>query len=242
MESALYGTESAGGAITCPKCGHAQEERQECLKCGIIFSKYYALFPSGKTDPANTSDDGISQDPIEQEQRAIISDLQRQVREIDSRFSEVEFEKVERNRLRADLKSLEQQLQMKMDQMAERLERWESQLSEGSTSTAQQEVDSQLLSLLERLKRLEESLESADDLGRRINDLEEKKNTILQQLNTLQEQHSSFREEVAEIKSKLEQICEAQEAAEPRTPLEDDVHAIRKYLDEFRQIMLKCAT
>jgi hypothetical protein len=47
---------------------------------------------------------------------------------------------------------------------------------------------------------------------------------------------------VAEIKSKLEQICEAQEASEPRTPLEDDVHAIRKYLDEFRQIMLKCAT
>ena len=26
--------------ITCPKCGHTQRDSNECMKCGIIFSKY----------------------------------------------------------------------------------------------------------------------------------------------------------------------------------------------------------
>jgi len=40
-----YGTESekkpnAGGMVTCPQCGFEQPETDECIKCGIIISKY----------------------------------------------------------------------------------------------------------------------------------------------------------------------------------------------------------
>ena len=237
MESAMYGTESAAGMMVCPKCGFEQDERQECLKCGIVFSKFYALFPGGKEVDAEIADDGVAQDTGEQDQKAMIADLQRQIREINSRFSEVDFEKAERNRLRADLKDLELQLQAKMDQMLERFEQCEVQIREGSTATAQQESDGGLHAILNRLDQLEQQLKSADNIGRQINDLEDKKSAILQQVTALEEQYSNVREEVAGIKSELEQIREAQLAAEPRTPIEDDVHAIRKNLDEFRKLL-----
>ena len=32
--------ESQRPKIACPKCGHEQQDASECLKCGIIFSKY----------------------------------------------------------------------------------------------------------------------------------------------------------------------------------------------------------
>jgi archaellum component FlaC len=233
MESAPYGTESTAGMMVCPKCGFEQDERQECLKCGIVFSKYYALFPSGKEVDAEIPDDGATQDTGNQDHKAMIADLQRQIREIDSRFSEVDFEKAERNRLRADLKDLELQLQANMDQMVERFEQCNAQ----SPSPVQEEEDSGLHGLLDRLDQIEEQLESAGNISRQINDLEDKQAPLLQRVTALEKQYSNVLEEVAKIKSKLEQIREAQEAAEPRTPIEDDVHAIRKYLDEFRQLL-----
>jgi chromosome segregation ATPase len=237
MESAMYGTESAAGMMVCPKCGFEQDERQECLKCGIVFSKFYALFPDGKEVDAEIPDDAVTQDSGDQDQKAMIADLQRQIREMNSRFSEVDFEKAERNRLRADLKDLELRLQANMEQMAERFEQCEARIGEGSTAPVQQEGDGALHDLLDRLNQLEEQLKSVVDASPKINELEDKHNSILQQVTGLEEQFSGAREEVADIKSKLEQILEVQEAAEPRTPIEDDVHAIRKYLDEFRQIL-----
>ncbi len=32
--------------MTCPKCGFAQQEHIECLKCGVVFAKYNARLPS----------------------------------------------------------------------------------------------------------------------------------------------------------------------------------------------------
>lgn len=36
----------SGAALTCPKCGAEQEEGPECLRCGIVFSKFKPSVPA----------------------------------------------------------------------------------------------------------------------------------------------------------------------------------------------------
>lgn len=38
-------------ALTCPKCGFGQEEGPECLRCGIVFSKFKPQVPAHETSP-----------------------------------------------------------------------------------------------------------------------------------------------------------------------------------------------
>ena len=41
----------SGAGLTCPKCGFEQEERLECLRCGIVCSKFKPLAPAIETPP-----------------------------------------------------------------------------------------------------------------------------------------------------------------------------------------------
>jgi DNA repair exonuclease SbcCD ATPase subunit len=239
LEQASHSAESVTSSMTCPKCGHEQEERLDCLKCGVVFSKYYALFRSSKSPSEKGFEDPIAQEQSEQERRVAISDLQLQLREISVRIAEVEFEKAERNQLRTELKNLEQHFQANLEQIALQLEQIEKRLAEPSVSTFQQEMEDYFPRLLKRLEQVESKLEGLEDIGSQINDLNEKNGAGSKQLSMLQSQHSALREEFAAIKSQLEQVCEAQRKKEPSTPLEIDVHAIRKHLDEFREMLGK---
>jgi hypothetical protein len=41
----------SGAAISCPKCGFEQKEGLECLRCGIVFSKFRPSVPVVETPP-----------------------------------------------------------------------------------------------------------------------------------------------------------------------------------------------
>ena len=43
-------------ALTCPKCGFEQEDGPECLRCGIIFSKFKTPAPAVEEAPATVAD------------------------------------------------------------------------------------------------------------------------------------------------------------------------------------------
>ena len=56
-----------GTEISCPKCGHRQPERNECIQCGIVFSKFKV--------ENNSISHNISEDSLASEESSFQSDL-----------------------------------------------------------------------------------------------------------------------------------------------------------------------
>ncbi len=224
--------------MICPKCGYMQETRLDCRKCGVVFSKYYALFPSNKAAGSNGVEEPMAQPPAEQDRT--LADLQLQVRELSGRFSNFEFEKAERNQLRIDLRNLESQVQANLENMATRLQQVEKRFAEESvpkSELAEPELSVQLAAIMERVGQIEDQLRNLDHISGQVSDLEEKNSNNSQMILELQAKYSAICEEVSEVRSQLELVRQAHENQEPPTPLEDDVHAIRRNLDELRQFL-----
>ena len=221
--------------MSCPKCGFAQEKRLDCKKCGVVFTKYYALFPSSKTGDVSPVESVNIQELSGHDLRTLILELQSQVHELSGRCVQVEFEKAERNQLRQDLKSLEKQL-------AEKVERLENRIEAPQMPQVDQEMlDPRLPELRDRLEQAEATLGSFEFAGQYMVELSEKGETNSCQISDLQQQISALRQDLESIKGQLEAVSEAQKVEEPRTPLEEDVHIIRKNLDELRAFLSKPA-
>ncbi len=219
--------------MNCPKCGFAQETRSDCKKCGIVFSKYYALFSSGKTGDGISGEIPNSQEMSERDLQMRIEELQDQIKTLSSRCAQVEFEKAERHQLRQDLKNLERQL-------AENVERLESRMNNAPAPPADpQTSDPRFAELRDKLEQAEATLGSFEFAGQYMVELSEKGETNARHILELQQQVALLREEVDTIKLQLEAISAAQQAEEPRTPLEEDVHIIRKNLDDLRALLSK---
>jgi chromosome segregation ATPase len=242
MEPVSPRAQSAPGSMACPKCGFEQEERLDCRKCGVVFSKFYALFQPGKPATQSIPMDSTAPEQLGQDHKAANSDLQLQIKELSAKFSQVEFEKAERNQLRTDLKNLEQQFQAHLDRMAIRLDQVEKKSAETSDPKPQQKSESQSSEILKRLEKIEDILMNLDPISRQISDLTQRDVTNSRQISELQTQYTLLRQEVLEIKDQINLINKAREAEEPRTPIEEDVRAIRKNLEEFRQFLSKHAS
>lgn len=246
--------------MICPKCGLDQEERLDCKECGIVFSKYNALFPSDE------SSDSIDEEAL---MKSKFQDLQIQVRELGSRFIDVEFEKAERKKIRSELKDLEQQIQQNQLQTETRMQRMEERL-ESCIQESEQQVRQNQAQAETRIQQTEEKLDNfiqeseqqiapeileilpkSEEIEQKASELTDKLNHTINQLTSLWEktgQNSfqitelhdlviSLRNEILEAKNQMESIQKNQDDEEPKTIYEDDVKAIRKNLDELGQFI-----
>jgi DNA repair exonuclease SbcCD ATPase subunit len=230
-EPALKDAASADGLVNCPKCGYVQEHRLDCKKCGIVFSKYLALYPSAQSAETIAAMDSGTPELSDHDLKAAFSELQAKIKALHSRFAEVEFEKAERNQLRADLKNLERQLQEDTARVAGRLEKCEQRLENSQVSQLHQEAfDFEIPAIHDRLEQVEDKLGGLELADHGIAEIREKQDAGSGRLADLEAHISDLRREITEIRSILQ-------TQEPRTPLEEDVHTIRKNLDDLRQFL-----
>ena len=217
--------------MICPKCGFEQEERLDCKECGVIFSKYNALFQSPEeSDSMNEENQGLNE----------VHELQIQVRELSSRLIEAEFEKAERKKLRSDLKDLSDQTQSDQIQLKTRLQKIEDNM-ESRFKESGPKISPEILEKLPQLEEIDQkTAELSDTLNSTIDqctNLWEKTGQNSYQISELRTQVVFLREEVAEMKALLESLQKQQDTDEPTTIKDDDIKAIRKNLDELGQFI-----
>jgi chromosome segregation ATPase len=217
--------------MNCPKCGHEQEERLDCKECGIIFSKYNALFQSPE-QPEATKEDTLTKNEFQE--------LQIQVRDLSSRLIEAEFEKAERKKLRADLNTLEDQAQQDQMQIKDRLQLIEDRLDRYFNEPESQ-ITPDILKNLPTPEEIEQkNAQLSDCLNNTIDQcthLWEKTGQNSYQISELRDQVASLRGDILALKSHLENLQKSQAEEEPKTIMDDDIKAIRRNLDELGQFI-----
>jgi chromosome segregation ATPase len=161
--------------VNCPKCGYAQDNRLDCVKCGIVFSKYAQHL----TDRVARQDSPAPQlravpplPPLphtgnEEMQQVGLAELRQSVRELSRRFSEVEFERAERNQIRAELRGLDQKVRDALSQIGARVADCEAAVSAMPDSAQdpplelirEQLWEEDLQPLLDKIDRLDTTIE-----------------------------------------------------------------------------------
>ena len=147
--------------MNCPKCGYEQEERLDCKKCGIVFSKYTALHHLDK--PQNPEDISHSQarEAPEEDSDYGLMELRQALRELSHRFSEMEFERAQRHQLRTEIRNLEQQFHEQLVNFASRIDEAEKLRNEREALQDRRILPSaefdQLLQRVEALEALPEN-------------------------------------------------------------------------------------
>jgi chromosome segregation ATPase len=223
--------------MNCPKCGYSQEERLDCVKCGVVFSKYHALFTA---DSKKSVADSNSQD--DQNQLSTLAELRQQIWEMNRRYNEIEFDKAERGRFRADLKNLEQKLQDNSTQITNQLSQLESQLEALANNPEQSQLRTDLKGLEQKVQ------DNQTQITNQFQQLESKLETLSNnpeqsQLRTdlkgleqkVQENQTQITNQFQQLESKLETLSNNLEQNPFRTDLanlEQKLHDNQKGISE----------
>jgi chromosome segregation ATPase len=210
--------------MNCPKCGFAQEQRLDCKKCGVVFSKYYALYPSTRPAAPNGLDDPIEQELLERERKNAIADLEMQIRELNARFEEVEFERAERRQLRTDLETVQRELHENLDRTSFRLEEIQKSLSATPG---------------ECVETVEEKTENPGDEVNLLSAVLEKEDESARKISELQDQLSEVRGQVSEMRRLLDELQQIRTVEPPQNEAEQDLHTIRENLNQLFSLITK---
>lgn len=142
--------------MNCPKCGYEQEERLDCKKCGIVFSKYTALHYLDKPQNPEEASHFQARELPEGDADFGLMELRQALREVNRRFSEIEFERAQRHQLRAEIKNMEQKFQEELVSLASRFDEAEKLCSERETLQEQKTLPrTEFDQLLQRVEALE---------------------------------------------------------------------------------------
>jgi len=159
--------------VNCPKCGYEQEERLDCKKCGIVFSKYTALHQPDKFQNPEDVSYFQAREQTEEDSDYGLAELRQTLRDLSQRFTEIEFERAQRHQLRAEIKNLEQELQKELAGLVARIDEAEKLWNEREARLAQETLPrDEFDQLLQRVNALETLPEScARDLDALKEDL-----------------------------------------------------------------------
>lgn len=172
--------------MICPKCGYEQEERIDCLRCGVVFSKYYQLHPEAKKGrienaerpslpppehsrpaPAAPPAPSGETDDIE------LAQIRLSLRDITRKLSDLDVERAERVRLRGDLSNLDQRINENLKNFTAMLT--ELQLAVGEfppVEALREETKALREELREHILSLREKIQSATPAISRIEQIE----------------------------------------------------------------------
>ncbi len=119
--------------MNCPKCGFVQEERVDCIKCGVVFAKFYALraseTPASLTPPEPPHGGTGFVEETHIPELTDLFEVRQGLRDLQQRFNDLEFERAERRQIRGDIRALEARIQENLARMATRQEEIDKQVN-----------------------------------------------------------------------------------------------------------------
>jgi chromosome segregation ATPase len=221
--------------MKCPKCGHSQEERLDCVRCGIVFAKYYAMYPQAADLPPENQETLFSPHPAPADALlAEVSELRQGVREIASRLTDVEFERAERNLLRGEIKSVEQ----KVNELAEDLKNRVSALEEyvsnpDPTQVPESGPATAIEEMLERLAQIERQVEALTaqtppqdmEMAEMIREISTRQDGLEGRLDEL---IAGFRQKVEASQSSGKDLAELRQAVQSATVRYSEIGDLKK--------------
>jgi chromosome segregation ATPase len=242
--------------IKCPKCGYLQEESEDCVRCGIIFAKYYALHTPERAIPQEGQDPGPAPYSVPAETLAAeVSELRQNLRDVARRLNDMDFERAERSVLRGETKALEQRLNESLAGLSGRVQTLEGRDPGLELEQLKEELwEKELGPFMDRLDRLEEGLdklislvpddlpgEPAPDPAARLDRLEGRMESIAAALEKVPRDARPAEDLIRELEEMRNAVrtatvryTEIGELKKNHLVLQNEIDTLRRELDSLR--------
>jgi archaellum component FlaC len=210
--------------VNCPKCGFEQEERVDCMRCGIVFSKYYALHLLSRSIQPATESVTSPADPALPGSDAAMTEVRQTLRDLQRRLGDAEYDRAERGRLRKGLKELEERTAAEFERVHDLIRALPEETQPGPAPVVVPDPDS-VASIARETELLKQRFAGETSLlGTRLQDLQTELRQTLRDLQQRLGDAESDRAERGRLRKSLK-------ALEERTAAEfERVHGLLQAL------------